>query len=285
MDTLERVKLHEQLLELKLKHAEKIVDQLCHEATERQMSYTEVMGRLLEEELAHRRDRGSQLRIQLAHFPFKKTIEQFDFGFQPSIDQRKIEELSTLGFVGEASNVVLLGPPGVGKTHLAIGMGIKACLSGYPTYFISAHEVGRQLLASLADDTIEKKLFALAKYKLLIIDEMGYLPFESRQASLFFQLIARRYEHGSIIVTSNKSFGQWAEIFGGDAPVASAILDRLLHHCSVINIRGQSYRLKDRQGSLKLFSVDSEAVTSSESSHQAPPAPQSDKEVLNTPRA
>lgn len=252
METITRSRVHEQLMELKLKHAEKTIDQLCQDATERQSSYTEFLSRVLDEELVRRRDRGTHLRIQLAHFPFQKTLEQFDFGFQPAVDQRQVEELATLSFMAQGGNVVLLGPPGVGKTHLAVGLGLKACLAGSSVYFISAHELARRLLASLADDSIDAKLFELAKYKLLIIDELGYLPYERQQATLLFQLIARRYEHVPTIITTNKSFGQWAEIFGGDAAVASAILDRLLHHATVINIRGASYRLKDRQPTLGL---------------------------------
>jgi len=254
MSQIERVRVHEQLLELKLKHAEKIVDRLCEEATERSSSYTELPAHLLDEELTRRRDRGAELRIKLAHFPFKKTLEQFDFGFQPTLDQRHVEELASLGFLKEAVNLLLLGPSGVGKTHLAVALGLKACLAGYSTYFISAAELGRRLFGSLADDTLEEKLFSLTKHTLLIIDEMGYLPFEPRQATLIFQLVARRYERGSIILTSNRSFGQWAEVFAGDSAVASAILDRLLHHASVINIRGPSYRLKDRASALGLAS-------------------------------
>ncbi len=252
METLERTRLHEQLDTLRLRHAARVVDELCHDATERQVSYTELLTRVLDEEITGRRDRGANLRIQLAHFPFKKTLEQFDFGFQPSIDQRAVEELGTLSFVREAGNIVLLGPPGVGKTHLAVALGLRACLAGCPTYFITAQELGRRLVASLADDTVEEKLFSFTKYALLVIDEMGYLPFEPRQANLLFQLIARRYETKSVILTTNKSFGQWAEIFGGDTAVASAILDRLLHHATVVNIRGPSYRLKDREKVLGL---------------------------------
>ena len=269
METLERARLHEQLLELKLRHAEKIVAPLCEEGAQRSLSYTEVLGRLLDEEITHRRDRGADLRIKLAHFPFKKTLEQFDFGFQPGIDQRQVEELATLGFLKEAGNLLLLGPSGVGKTHLAVALGLKACLAGCSTYFISAHELGRRLLGSLADDTLEEKLFSLSKHTLLIIDEMGYLPFEPRQATLLFQLVARRYERNSILVTSNKSFGQWAEVFAGDAAVASAILDRLLHHATVLNIRGPSYRLKDRSAAfgqaLPLGSADRDPAAGSPS--------------------
>ncbi len=250
--TLTRTRVHAQLLELKMKHAEKTVDQLCEEAAQRQSGYTELLSRVLDEELVRRRDRGTQMLLKLAHFPVQKTLEQFDFGFQPSLDQRQIEELATLGFVAEGSNVILLGPPGVGKTHLAVALGTKACLAGYGVYCISGHELARRLVASLADDTLDKEFRELTKCKVLIIDEFGYLPYERQQATLMFQLIARRYERLAIIVTTNKGFAQWGEVFGGDQAIASAILDRLLHHATVINIRGASYRLKDHQHALGL---------------------------------
>ena len=273
MEPIQRARVHEQMLELKLKHAERVLDPICEDAMERSASYTEVLGRLLDEELTHRRDRGAELRVKLAHFPFRKTLEQFDFGFQPTLDQRHVEELAGLGFLKEAVNVLLLGPSGVGKTHLAVALGLKACLAGCSTYFISAHELGRRLLASLADDTLEEKLFSLSKPTLLVIDEMGYLPFEPRQAALFFQLVSRRYERGSIIVTSNKSFGQWADVFAGDTAVASAILDRLLHHASVLNIRGPSYRLKDRAPALGLANPGAAPVRPADPGVPSPRSP------------
>jgi len=256
MDTLlTRQRVHEQLLELKLKHAEQAVDHLCDESAERQTGYSEFLCQVLDAELAQRRDRGTQMRLKLAHLPFQKTLEQFEFGFQPSIDQRQVEELATLNFVAEGRNVVLLGPPGVGKTHLAVALGMKACLAGLSVYCTSGLELARRLVASLADDSLDKQFLALTKCRLLIIDELGYLPYERQQATLLFQLIARRYERLSTIVTTNKGFAQWAEVFGGDAAVASAILDRLLHHATIFNIRGASYRLKDRQQALG-FSVE-----------------------------
>ena len=248
--TLTHARVHEQLLELKMKHAEKTVDQLGEEAATRQSGYTEFLSRVLDAELVQRRDRGTQMRLKLAHFPFQKTLEQFDFGFQPSLDQRQIEELATLNFVAEGGNVVLLGPPGVGKTHLAVALGLKACLAGYAVYYTSGLELARRLVASLADDSLDQQFLALSKCKLLIIDELGYLPYERQQATLLFQLLARRYERLATIVTTNKGFAQWGEVFGGDQAVASAILDRLLHHAAVFNIRGASYRLKDRQQAL-----------------------------------
>jgi len=258
--TLTHARVHGQLLELKMKHAERSVDQLCAEAAERQTGYSEFLSRVLDCELVRRRDQGTLMRLKLAHFPFQKTLEQFEFGFQPSIDQRQIEELATLNFVSEGRNVVLLGPPGVGKTHLAVALGLKSCLAGYTVYCTSGLELARRLVGSMADDTLDKQFLALSKCRLLIIDELGYLPYERQQATLLFQLIARRYEKLATIVTTNKGFAQWGEVFGGDQAVASAILDRLLHHATVFNIRGASYRLKDRQQALG-FCVDTKPQT------------------------
>jgi DNA replication protein DnaC len=253
---LTSARIHEQLLELKMRHAEKSVDSLCEDAAQRQTGYSEFLSRLLDVELACRKDRGTQMLIRLSHLPFQKTLDQFDFSFQPSLDPRQVEELSTLRFITEARNVILLGPPGVGKTHLAVAIGLKACLAGYHVYCTSGHELGRRLVASLADDTLEKEFRELSRCRLLIIDEFGYLPYERQQATLIFQLIARRYERLATIVTTNKSFAQWSEVFGGDQAIASAILDRLLHHATVFNIRGPSYRLKDHQQALGLSAED-----------------------------
>jgi DNA replication protein DnaC len=185
-------------------------------------------------------------RLQLAHLPYVKTFKQFDFNFQPSIDERQIRDLRTLRFVHEASNVILLGPPGVGKTHLAVALAESAIRSGQAAYFMTAHDLVDDLGRAYREGRLDRRMKVYLAPKVLIIDEMGYLPLDDLGATIFFQLVSARYERGSIILTSNKSYGDWGGIFG-DPIIATAILDRLLHHSTTINIRGESYRLKDRR--------------------------------------
>jgi DNA replication protein DnaC len=186
------------------------------------------------------------LNTSLAKFPFVKTLEAFDFSFQPSIDIKKLRELATCTFIEGAENVVFLGPPGTGKTHLSVAIGLKAIGRGYRTLFTSAAALIVALNKAYAENRLEERLKAFCVPKLLIIDEIGYVPVDPHGAHLLFQLISRRYERGSIIITSNRGFGQWGEIFG-DTIIATAILDRLLHHSIVINIKGESFRLKEKQ--------------------------------------
>lgn len=238
--------LQDKLSQLNLLRISQTVDGYCQKALDEKMSYSEFLGLLLEEEISFKQQRNLQIRIQMAQFPFRKTIEQFDFAFQPSIDKRKIEELSTLRFIANGENIIFLGPPGTGKTHLAIGLGIKACMNGIRTYFITVDKLIQKLTASLADNTFEHKMKTFRQPQLLIIDELGYLPFDQQASNFFFQLVCQKYEKGAIILTSNRSYGDWDKTFG-EPVIAGAILDRILHHSITINIRGESYRLREKK--------------------------------------
>ena len=190
-------------------------------------------------------------------FPFRKTLEEYDFDFQPSIDSAVINELRTGRFIHNKENIVLLGPPGVGKTHLAIAFGMVALRQRFSTCYINCHELVKKLNKAQYENTLPAQMKTLCKYKVLIVDEIGYLPFEKQKANLFFQLITTRYERNSTILTSNRSFSDWGEVFD-DNVIASAILDRVLHHCTVVNIKGDNYRLKDRKKYFKHIEKDKE---------------------------
>ena len=232
---------------------DKIRDYYPHyieKATKDNTSLTEMLYELTTKEIEYRNERASQIQIKVSAFPYKKEIEDFDFDYQPSINKQQIMELNTLGFLDRHENVLFLGPSGVGKTHLAVSLGITAAKKRYSVYFISCHDLINQLNKAHFENKLEQRIKHFCKYQLLIIDEIGYLPVDKQGANLFFQLIAKRYEKHSTIITTNMTFNKWGEVFS-DNTLANAILDRLLHHSIIININGNSYRIKDKLDSLE----------------------------------
>jgi DNA replication protein DnaC len=231
---------------LKMDHLEAQLDAVCEQAAQRQLDYKTFLSQALETEWQGRYQRGIEARLRQARFPWVKTLEQFDFDFQPSLDRRQMRELAGMSFVERAHNVIILGPPGVGKTHLAIGLGVKAVEAGYSVLFLTLEALMIRLVKAFHENRLERSLQQLVYPKLLIIDEIGYLPLSQLEASLFFRLVVRRYERASMIITSNKSFLDWGETFN-DPVLATAILDRLLHYSTTLNIKGESYRLKEKR--------------------------------------
>lgn len=243
-NTYERLQSNLQIL--KLNRIRMILDNYLERATKEKITLVEALNYLIEEEKTYKDETSLIMRTNVVGFPYRKTFEQFDFKFQPSIDLETINELRTMRFVHNQENVLFLGPPGVGKTHLSIALGMDAVRNRFSVYYMNCHEMITSLNKAQHENTLNLKLKTLSKYKVLIIDEVGYLPIDKQGANLFFQLISRRYEKHSIILSSNKGFADWADVFG-DNIIASAILDRLLHHSTTINIKGESYRLKDRK--------------------------------------
>lgn len=243
-------RLRENPERLKMKNTLEILDNYLEQALRDNVNVVEILDHIFPEEAKSKARRAVEKQIQMSGFPMKKGIDDFDFSFQPSIDKRQIDELCTMRFLENAENIVFLDPPGVGKTHLATAIGMETARHRFSTYYINCHTLIEQLKKSHFENHLPDKLRALGRYKLLIIDKIGYLPMDIQGANLFFQLIARRYEKTSTIFTSNKTFSQWNDIFA-DVTIASAILDRVLHHCSVIHIKGESYRLKERKEFMK----------------------------------
>lgn len=259
------LKVQEQLEQLKLSQALSCLDRVAEEAARGQWSYTQFLGKLLEEEMVARQERRLVTKQRLAHFPWVKTLDQFDFSFQPGVDERKVRELASLGFIEQAQVVLLTGPPGVGKTHLAIGLGLEAVRGGYSVYFTTLSELAEQVPRDRNEPRWAERLRVLSHPRLLIVDEVGYVPLDPVVSYFVFSLVCRRYERGAMLWTSNKGFGEWASVFAGDEVLTAAILDRLLHHSTVINIRGRSYRLREKmQAGTVAGPMPQERVTSAQ---------------------
>jgi len=248
MTELER--LREQLKRLSLNTMASMFEDEANKASKGQMSYTAFLARLGDEEVVSKTDRSVNARIAKARFPAIKTVESFDFSFQPSLPATRIKELAELGFIEHTDNVLFVGPTGTGKTHLSIALGLKACNQRKRVLFTSAMSLLDQMVAATVSHTLGTMLETLGRLDLLIIDELGYMPVDTHRSNLFFQVVSRRYEKGAIILTTNKPFDRWGEMFGDDV-IASAILDRLLHHSHIIAINGTSYRIKDKLKKLK----------------------------------
>ncbi len=221
------------------------VQRLAERAHAESWSHEEFLVACLQREVAARESHGGEGRIRAARFPARKSLEEFDFDHARGLKRDLIAHLGTLDFVTAKENVVFLGPPGTGKTHLAIGLGIRGCQAGHRVLFATAAEWVARLADAHHGGTLQPELVRLGRYPLLIVDEVGYIPFEPEAANLFFQLVSSRYERASLIVTSNRQFGRWGEVFGDDV-VAAAMIDRLVHHAEVVALKGDSYRLKDR---------------------------------------
>jgi DNA replication protein DnaC len=239
-------RIQDQMQRLRLIRLVDELPSLLQEASKKDLAYSDFLEEVLSREIAAKHERHTAMKTAMARFPFQKTIDSFDFKFQPSIDPKVIKDLATCRFIADTDNILLLGPPGVGKTHLAVGLGLKACALGYRTVFTTAAGLIATLMRAHSEGRLEEKLKLLVQPKLLIVDEIGYLPIDRLGANLFFQLVSRRYEKGAILITSNQSLTVWGEVFG-DRVIATAILDRLLHHSTIVNIKGESYRLKEKR--------------------------------------
>ena len=281
MSAAQLERLQEQMQRLRLFKSRERLEALLQDATAKEASYADFLDTLLAEEVASKTAKHVTMRTHLARFPFVKSLDTFDFNYQPSLDKKQLQTLSSCHFIEHGENVVFLGPPGVGKSHLAVGLGLKAIEHGYRVLFATAAGLITALTKAAAEGRLDDRLKVYTVPRLLIIDEIGYLPIDRMAANLFFQLVSRRYEKGAILITSNQSLTVWGEVFG-DRVIATAILDRLLHHSTIVNIKGESYRLKEKRkaGLLTRSEPFTDPVVRDSDARNAPsldPVPEADR--------
>jgi DNA replication protein DnaC len=243
MKTTDTAQLDKHLHYLKLPWIKENLESLSAKAAKGKWTYVDYLSALIEGETNQRMDRATQRRLLAARFPVIKTLETFDWSWPKQINQLEVRDLFRLRFIEEHQNVIFLGGCGMGKSHLAAALGHEACLKGYRVLFISATELINHLLAAQTEHRLKSEIKKVLRPDLLILDELGYIPLDKHGADLLFQVISQRYERGSIILTSNKAYKDWPEVFNNDNTVTSAILDRLLHHCQTVTITGSSYRM------------------------------------------